>query len=152
VLFLTGEVASKSKAQGLDTGADDYVAKPFSGEELLARVRALLRRVRRTEEPSTWLRARDLVMDLGSHTVRMRDQAIKLSPREYELLVMFMRNPGRVLQRRFLLESVWGAGAELKMSSKTVDVTVGRLRAALGDWGKYLETVEAYGYRLNADR
>ena len=150
VLFLTANAAPKQKARGLDSGADDYMAKPFAVVELRARVRALLRRgqVPATPPPS-WLRAGILAMDLVSHRVVLDGKLVELPKREFELLAAFLQSPGRVLERRFLLERVWGGGAELRMNSKSVDVAVGRLRSALGSWGKNLEAVQNYGYRLN---
>ena len=150
VLFLTGNDRPKQRAQALDHGADDYMGKPFSHDEFLARVRALLRRAQPAAERATALKSGELVLDRERHEVLLKGKHVPLPRREFELLAAFLESPGRVLERRFLLERVWGSGAELTMNSKTVDVAMGRLRSALGSWGKKLETVQNYGYRLNA--
>ena len=151
VLFLTARGTPADKAEGLRSGGDDYLAKPFSAEELLARVQALLRRLARPPEPAHILRAKGILLDLDRHVVEVAGKPVQLSPKEFELLTVFLEKRGRVLSRRFLLERVWGAGMGLRMNVKTVDVMIGRLRSALGFWGDCIVAVQAYGYRLDAN-
>ncbi|MBI3550219.1 MAG: response regulator transcription factor [Elusimicrobia bacterium] len=151
VLFLTARGNPSDKAEGLRSGGDDYLAKPFSGVELIARVEALLRRVTRPPEPTHVLKAKGIIVDIDRHVVEVNGKTVKLSPKEFELLTVFLEKRGRVLSRRFLLERVWGMGMDLRMNVKTVDVAVGRLRTALGKWGERIVAVQAYGYRLDAD-
>lgn len=152
VLFLTARSSPKDKVEGLRLGGDDYLAKPFSGEELVARVEALLRRVSRPPEPAHVLKAKGILVDLDGHSVEVSGRPVRLSPKEFELLTVFLEKPGRVLNRRFLLERVWGIGSELRMNVKTVDVAIGRLRTALGKWGNRIVAVQAYGYRLDVEQ
>lgn len=151
VLFLTAMGSHAAKTEGLKSGGDDYLSKPFHSDELLARVEVLLRRSRQPQEPAHALQAKGLRVDLDRHTVEIGGKPIHLSPKEYELLVVLLEKRGRVLPRRFLLERVWGIGMDLRMNSKTVDVAIGRLRDALGAWGQHIVAVQAYGYRLDVE-
>lgn len=152
VLMLTARGALQDKVQGLSSGADDYLTKPFAAEELAARVEVLLKRSRRPAVPVQALQAHGLTVDLARHEVLVNRQKITLSPKEFELLVAFMEKPGHVLNRRFLMERVWGPGQELDMNTRTVDVTISRLRTALGAWGnKYITSVQNYGYRMEPE-
>lgn len=151
VLFLTARGSPVEKAEGLRSGGDDYLAKPFSSVELLARVDALLRRTRLPPEPSHVLRAKGLLVDIDRHVVEVSGKPVHLPPKEFELLVALLEKKGRVLTRRFLLERVWGVGMDLNMNVKTVDVAVGRLRGALGPLGQRIVAVQSYGYRLDLE-
>jgi two-component system response regulator MprA len=149
ILMLTARDATADRVRGLDSGADDYLVKPFAYEELLARVRALLRRrgprVRRT------LRYADLVMDIGTHEVRRGDGVIPLTAKEFDLLQHFLRNPNQVLRREQLLDAVWGF--DFGASSNVVDVYVGYLRQKLevGGRPRLLQTVRGVGYVLREE-
>ena len=146
VLMLTARDATADRVLGLDSGADDYLVKPFAYEELLARVRALLRR-----KPARSIRQihfGDVMMDTGTREVRRGDRPIELTPREFDLLEFFLRNPRQVLTRDRILDIVWGYG--FGAASKSVDVYVGYLRAKLenGQSPRLLQTVRGVGYAL----
>jgi two-component system, OmpR family, response regulator MprA len=146
VLMLTALDATDDRVLGLDSGADDYLVKPFAYQELLARVRALLRRkpARSTQQ----IRFGDLVMDLGTRDVRRGDHQIELTPREFDLLQFFIRNPRQVLTRDRILDIVWGYG--FAAASNSVDVYVGYLRAKLEqeNGSRLIHTVRGVGYAL----
>lgn len=147
VIMLSARAEDVDKVRGLETGADDYVAKPYSVTELMARVRAQLRRVR----PSTvgqMLTYEDIVLDAETHRVTRSDAKIKLGPTEFRLLSTFMEKPGRVWSRDQLLDRVWGR--DVYVDTRTVDVHVGRLRKALSSNGGTdpLRTVRGAGYAL----
>ena len=137
------------RVKGLDSGADDYLVKPFAYEELLARVRALLRR--RAPRARRTLRYADVVMDLATREVRRADQLITTTAKEFDLLQHFMRNPGQVLRREQLLDAVWGF--DFGASSNVVDVYVGYLRQKLEHGGRprVLQTVRGVGYILKEE-
>lgn len=151
ILFLTGKHSAAEKVEGLRSGGDDYLAKPFNREELLARVESVLRRAKRPEEPSHVLRAKGILIHLDKHVVEIANKPVHLPPKEFDLLVVLLEKRGRVLNRRFLLEHVWGMGMGLRMNTKTVDVAVGRLRTSLGNFGDKIVAVQSLGYRLDVD-
>jgi len=147
IIMLTARGEESDRIRGLDTGADDYVVKPFAMSELTARVRAVLRRIRPglTEDVA---RYGDIVMDRVAHRVRRGGKEIHLGPTEFRLLDHFMRHPGRVFSREQLLDAVWGS--EIYVEARTVDVHIGRLRKALGeDGGDPIRTVRSAGYSLD---
>ena len=149
IIMLTARGEESDRIRGLDTGADDYVVKPFAMSELTARVRAVLRRIRPglTEDVA---RYGDIVMDRVAHRVRRGGKEIHLGPTEFRLLDHFMRHPGRVFSREQLLDAVWGS--EIYVEARTVDVHIGRLRKALGeDGGDPIRTVRSAGYSLDMD-
>jgi two-component system phosphate regulon response regulator PhoB len=147
VIMLTARGEEADRIRGLDTGADDYVTKPFSPAELIARVRALLRRARPAMEADQ-LTAGDLVMDLAAHRVRLGETEVELGPTEFRLLRHFMEHPGRVYSRDQILDAVWGR--DIHVEDRTVDVHIGRLRKALrAAAGKDpIRTVRGAGYSL----
>jgi two-component system OmpR family response regulator len=149
VLMLTARDSVEDRVAGLDTGADDYLVKPFAFAELLARLRALARRGE-VERPSV-LEVGDLLLDPASREVRRGSTEIRLSAKEFALLETFMRRPGEVLSRLLLLEHAWDFAYENR--SNIVDVYVRRLRTKLDEpFGRTsLETVRGAGYRLRAD-
>lgn len=151
VLFLTAKSSPADKTEGLRSGGDDYLAKPFNHAEFLARVDALLRRMKRPVEPIHTLSGKGIHVDLDRRTVEVHHRHVELSPTEFELLAALMEKNGRVLTRRFLLERVWGEGMELRMNSKSVDVAVGRLREALGPLGEKIVAVQSIGYRFDLE-
>ena len=146
-LFLTAKAEIEDRVTGLDAGADDYVTKPFSTQELLARIRAVLRR-RQPEQHVQRIQVGDLVLDANTHRVSYREALLKLGPTEFKLLSHLMRHPERVHSRGQLLDKVWGD--QVFIEERTVDVHIKRLREALGEAGKMVETVRGAGYRLSA--
>ena len=148
VLMLTARGEEADKVRGLDTGADDYVVKPFAMSELVARIRALLRRSR-PELVDERLEYADLILDRGRHRVTRGGKDIHLGPTEYRLLDFLMQRPGRVFTRERLLDAVWGANTYVEV--RTVDVHVGRLRKALRKDGEpdLIRTVRSAGYALD---
>jgi two-component system, OmpR family, phosphate regulon response regulator PhoB len=147
IILLTAKGDEPDKVAGLDSGADDYITKPFSIKELLARIRAVLRR--RTPEISTQtLTIGELLLDGATHRVSYQDTALKLGPTEFKLLQHLMSYPERVHSRGQLLDKVWGD--HVYIEERTVDVHVKRLREALGQGGTHIETVRGTGYRITA--
>ncbi len=145
ILMLTARGDEPDKIAGLDAGADDYITKPFSTQELLARIRAVLRR-RAPEQASDVVRIGGLQLDGSTHRVSFNDQAIKLGPTEFKLLNYLMHHAERVHSRSQLLDRVWGD--HVFIEERTVDVHVKRLREALGEAGAMVETVRGVGYRM----
>lgn len=148
VIMLTARGEDIDRVRGLDTGADDYLTKPFSMTELLARVRAVLRRIRPALAEDV-LTFGDITVDHSSHRVRRGDREIHLGPTEFKLLDHFMSHPGRVFSREQLLDAVWGNG--VFVDARTVDVHIGRLRKALKGSGETdpIRTVRSAGYSLD---
>jgi phosphate regulon transcriptional regulator PhoB len=151
IIMLTAKTDEVDRVVGLEIGADDYVLKPFSPKELVARVRALLRRAHRVEARPT-LAAGRLSLDFGRHLVTLDGQPVALTPKEFELLHVLMEAAGRVLSREYLLDRVWGYARADEIESRTVDVHVRRLRAKLGAEGTRIVTVKTVGYRFEPDR
>lgn len=146
IIMLTARGEETDRIRGLDTGADDYVTKPFSTTELMARIRAVLRRIRPdlTEDA---LQVGDIRLDRVGHTVHRADEELHLGPTEYRLLEHFMQRPGRVFSREQLLDAVWGSDVYVEL--RTVDVHVGRLRKILKTVGPDpIRTVRSAGYAL----
>ncbi|MBC7602071.1 MAG: phosphate regulon transcriptional regulator PhoB [Ramlibacter sp.] len=148
ILMLTARGDEPDKIAGLDAGADDYITKPFSTQELLARIRAVLRR-RAPEQASDVVTIGALVLDASTHRVSWQDKPIKVGPTEFKLLHYLMKHPERVHSRSQLLDKVWGD--HVFIEERTVDVHVKRLRESLGPMaGGLIETVRGAGYRLSA--
>ena len=147
IIMLTARGEEDDRIRGLDTGADDYLTKPFSPKELVARAAAVLRRVRPALAAET-LSYSGLDMDLAAHRVRRDGQQIQLGPTEYRLLKHLLENPGRVFSRQQLLEAVWPHSEEIEL--RTVDVHIRRLRLALGE-PDIVRTVRSAGYALDAE-
>ena len=150
ILMLTARDSVADRVTGLDAGADDYLVKPFDFEELLARVRALLRRTQTSDSEvrQEELSFSDLTLDFGSRTVRRGDREIEFTPREFDLLALFMRNPNTVLTRTTLMHRVWGD--DFFGESNVLEVVVGNLRRALEEEGeeRLIQTVRGVGYVL----
>ena len=147
IVMLTARGQEDDRVRGLETGADDYVTKPFSPKELVARAGAVLRRVRPALAAQT-LEYAGVEMDLAAHRVRRDGRAVTLGPTEYRLLRHFLENPGRVFSRQQLLDTVWPHSEDIEL--RTVDVHVRRLRLALGD-PDIVRTVRSAGYALDAE-
>jgi two-component system alkaline phosphatase synthesis response regulator PhoP len=150
IIMLTAKTDEVDRVVGLEMGADDYLVKPFSPKELVARVRAVLRRAQRPVSTRT-LRAGRLVLDPARHTVEAAGAPIVLTPKEFDLLRAFMEAAGRVLSREHLLDHVWGYTRASEIESRTVDVHVRRLRTKLGPEGRRIGTVKGVGYRFDTD-
>ncbi len=151
ILMLTARGDETDRVRGLETGADDYVVKPYSVNELIARVRSLLRRSRPASVDET-LSYGELQLDLVQHKVTLSGQRVKLGPTEFRLLTTFLENPGRVWEREQLLDRVWGHNADVDL--RTVDVHVGRLRKALQateHQNSLIRTVRGVGYSLDSE-
>jgi two-component system phosphate regulon response regulator PhoB len=148
ILMLTARSEESERVRGLATGADDYVVKPFSTPELMARVKAMLRRAK-PEVVSTVLESGDVTLDRETHRVHRRGREIKLGPTEFRLLEFLMAAPGRVFSRSQLLDGVWGH--DIYVDERTVDVHVGRLRKALNvsNMRDVIRTVRGAGYSLD---
>ncbi|KCZ94629.1 phosphate regulon transcriptional regulator PhoB [Hyphomonas johnsonii] len=147
IIMLTARGEESDRIRGLDTGADDYVTKPFSTTELMARVRAVLRRIRPGLKEDK-ITVGDIVIDRVAHRVMRNEGEIHLGPTEFRLLDYFMQHPGRVFSREQLLDTVWGS--DVYVEARTVDVHVGRLRKALRQGGGEdpIRTVRSAGYAL----
>ncbi|SFU31699.1 two component transcriptional regulator, winged helix family [Polaromonas sp. YR568] len=147
ILMLTARGDEPDKVAGLDAGADDYITKPFSTQELLARIRAVLRR-RAPESVNDSVAVGALILDAATHRISYQGQELKLGPTEFKLLHYLMKHAERVHSRSALLDKVWGD--HVFIEERTVDVHVKRLREALGVAGAMVETVRGAGYRLTA--
>jgi len=148
VIMLTAKGEEADRIRGLDTGADDYVVKPFSPSELIARIKAVLRRTN-PEKSADMLEFEDIVMNLEEHRVTRNNRSIHLGPTEFRLLRVFLERPGRVFSREQLLDRVWGR--DIYVELRTVDVHIRRLRKALNasGGGDLIRTVRAAGYSLD---
>ncbi|HRD50693.1 MAG: phosphate regulon transcriptional regulator PhoB [Candidatus Competibacter sp.] len=148
IIMLTARAEEEDKVQGLESGADDYITKPFSPRELVARIRAVLRRGGPAAEDEV-LRANSLCLDLASHRVSAGDMLLEMGPTEYRLLEFFMSHPERVYSRGQLLDRVWGSNVYVE--ERTVDVHIRRLRKVLEPHGHdaLIQTVRGSGYRFS---
>lgn len=157
VLMLTARTDELDRVAGLEAGADDYLTKPFSALELLARVKALLRRVQLIQEMITQdkdkskqqLELGTLILDMQNYWVSLDGEAIDLSRTEFDLLALLMRNPNRAFSRVYLLETIWGT--DYLGGDRSVDNAILRLRKKIGRMGDAIETVWGLGYRLRHD-
>ncbi|WP_138513959.1 phosphate regulon transcriptional regulator PhoB [Maricaulis alexandrii] len=150
IIMLTARGEETDRVRGLDTGADDYVVKPFSMTELFARIRAVLRRIRPGLAEDI-INAGDITMDRVAHRVKRADREIHLGPTEFRLLDYLMQHPGRVFSREQLLDAVWGS--DVYVEARTVDVHVGRLRKALNNKEERdpIRTVRSAGYAFDVN-
>lgn len=150
IVMLTARGDEGDRIRGLDTGADDYIVKPFQMSELLARLRAVMRRIRPALADDK-VAAGDVTLDRGSHRVKRAGRDVHLGPTEFRLLEYLMQHPGRVFSREQLLDAVWGS--EVYVEARTVDVHIGRLRRALnaGQEIDPIRTVRSAGYSFDAE-
>ena len=151
VIMLTAKGEEDDLISGFDTGADDYLVKPFSPKELIARIKALLRRTSE-RTTSSKLSYANIVMDTDIHRVYCCDKETKLGPREYRILEFFMQNPGRVYTRQQILDAVWGTNVYI--TDRTIDVHIRRLRKALSttEECKVIRTIRSSGYSLDSEK
>ncbi|MFW2373561.1 MAG: phosphate regulon transcriptional regulator PhoB [Gammaproteobacteria bacterium] len=147
VIMLTARGEETDKLQGFDTGIDDYVTKPFSPKELMARIRALLRRSGNDEDET--LKLKNLTLDMKAHRLSVADESVQIGPTEFKLLEFFMKHQDRVYSREQLLDLVWGRNVYVE--ERTVDVHILRLRKLLSPFGyeKWVQTVRGAGYRFS---
>jgi two-component system, OmpR family, phosphate regulon response regulator PhoB len=152
VILLTARKEERDRIEGLELGADDYVAKPFSPQELVLRIGAVLRRVQQqppAEGGGRLLRVGPVAVDTGAAIARVAGQPLDLTPMEYRLLMALVERRGRVQSRRQLLQAVWNTSADI--TTRTVDMHVQRLRKKLGPAADWVETVRGFGYRFRAE-
>jgi phosphate regulon transcriptional regulator PhoB len=150
IIMLTAKTDEVDRIVGLEMGADDYVAKPFSPKELVARVRAVLRRAR-PGEPVRPLTVGGVSLDVARHLVTVEGRPVELTPKEFDLLHALLDAAGRVLSREHLLNRVWGYVRADEIESRTVDVHIRRLRAKLGAEERRIATIKGVGYRVETD-
>lgn len=150
ILMLTAKTDEAEKIVGLELGADDYMTKPFSMKELVARIKAILRRSKEPV-PQEVLTVGDLTVDFGKHLVRIADKPVELTAKEFELLKALLQAHGRVLDREFLLDRVWGLEQSMEIETRTVDVHIGQLRKKLKGVAKRIVTVKNAGYRFDTE-
>ena len=150
IIMLTAKADEVDRIVGLELGADDYVAKPFSPKELVARVRAVLRRAR-PGEAGRPLSAGGVSLDAARHVVTVDGRPVELTPKEFDLLHALLEAAGRVLSREHLLNRVWGYSRADEIESRTVDVHIRRLRAKLGAEERRITTIKGVGYRFEAE-
>lgn len=150
IVMLTARTEESDRIRGLDMGADDYITKPFSMSELLARIRAVMRRIRPALADDKVV-AGDIVVDRVAHRVKRGSREVHLGPTEFRILDHLMQHPGRVFSREQLLDAVWGS--DVYVEARTVDVHIGRLRKALmvGDETDPIRTVRSAGYALDVE-
>lgn len=148
IIMLTAKRQEADKIVGLELGADDYVTKPFSPKELIARIRAVLRRAREKDKFPELLKTGDLSIDLSKIQVCLKGKPIELTAKEYELLITLIKAKGRVLSRDYLLDSIWGYDHAIEIQTRTVDVHIRTLRKKLKSEAKRIVTVKNYGYRF----
>ncbi len=147
IIFLTAKAEPHDRIEGLESGADDYLSKPFSPKELVLRVESILRRVSAPKEPvSSRLRVGEIQLDSETHRVTVRGEPLELTATEFKLLRLMMERQGRVQTREHLLLNVWNYSTEIE--TRTVDTHVRRLREKLGDEAGWIETIRGVGYRI----
>jgi DNA-binding response OmpR family regulator len=152
VLMLTARKAEVDRVLGLELGADDYVTKPFGVRELLARVKALLRRSGPAEAAAAVIRAGGIELDVERYEVRVRGKTVALTSKEFEFLKLLLQAGGRVLTRDQILEKVWGYDQSMEIDTRTVDQHVARLREKLGLEAVRVATVKNVGYRIKPEQ
>src|SRR3989338_849826 len=151
IIMLTAKTQEADKIVGLELGADDYVTKPFSPRELIARIKAVIRRGKEKEKLPEILKIADLTIDFSKIQVSAREKPVELTAKEFELLKTLIKAKGRVLSRDYLLDTIWGFDHAIEIQTRTVDVHIRSLRKKLKACAKYIVTVKNYGYRFEAE-
>lgn len=150
IIMLTAKTQESDKVVGLELGADDYVTKPFSIRELIARIKAVIRRMKEKEKLPEVLKIGELKIDFAKIAVSIKDKPVELTAKEFELLKTLIKANGRVLSRDFLLDNIWGFDHAVEIQTRTVDVHIRTLRKKLKTEAKKIITVKNYGYRFEA--
>ncbi len=150
IIMLTAKAQEADKVVGLELGADDYVTKPFSIKELLARIKAVLRRAKEKENLPELLHVGNLTIDFSKISVTLNNKPLELTAKEFELLTTLIKAKGRVLSRDYLLDNVWGFDQAMSIQTRTVDVHIRTLRKKLKAEAKRIITIKNYGYRFAA--
>ena len=151
IIMLTAKTQESDKVIGLELGADDYVTKPFSPRELVARIKAVLRRGKESEKPDHIKKIGDLTVDSSKIQVFVKDKPVELTSKEFELLKTLIGAKGRVLSRDYLLDTIWGFDHAMEIQTRTVDVHIRTLRKKLKGESKRIITVKNYGYRFEIE-
>lgn len=151
IIMLTAKSQETDKIVGLELGADDYVTKPFSPRELIARIKAVLRRATEKEKLPEVFQANDLEIDFAKISVNVKDKLVELTSKEFELLKTLLKAKGRVLSRDYLLDTIWGYDHAMEIQTRTVDVHIRTLRKKLKSAAKMIVTVKNYGYRFEEE-
>lgn len=151
IIMLTAKTQETDKILGLELGADDYVTKPFSTRELIARVKAVLRRAKEKEKPTEMLKIGDITIDFSRILVYVKDKPVALTAKEFELLKTLINANGRVLSRDYLLDTIWGFDEAIEIQTRTVDVHITTLRKKLKVEARRIITVKNYGYRFDVE-
>ena len=145
-IFLTALGEESDRIYGFDTGGEDYVTKPFSPKELMLRIKVILRRY---DSDTNLLKVKDLIIDLDAHSVTVNGERIELPNKEYELLLLLLKNKGKALTREYIISTIWGY--EYDSDDRTLDTHMKLLRKDIGDYGKHITTIRGVGYRFETE-